>query len=230
MMRLLNGAATMLVYFLASTLIAELLIAGYLWSALKLDPKKLAQVGAALRGVETRPAEKAAAPLKSDAPPEQVSYQEILDRRAVKVRDLELREQSLRTTLEELKTQQRQLAEDEKRQKQLVGQFASQVKSFKEGAQAEGRDVVARTLETLKPKQAKEQITQMLENNEIDQVVLLLSELTETKRAKILTEFKTPDENKRLAEVLRLIRQGQPQSSVADKAQSALPQAKPSGS
>jgi len=85
-------------------------------------------------------------------------------------------------------------------------------------------------LQTIKPKQAKELLVQMLENNEIDQVVLLLSGLSETKRAKILAEFKTPDENKRLSEVLRLIRQGQPGTSIADKAQQQFSQAKPNGS
>ncbi len=126
--------------------------------------------------------------------------------------------------------QQRQLGDEEKRLQEQAAQFAAQVKSVKEGAEAGGRDVVLRTLQTIKPKQAKEQLAQMLENHEIDQVVLLLSGLPETNRAKILAEFKTPDENKRLAEVLRLIRQGQPEASIADKAQQQFSQAKPSGS
>ena len=109
-----------------------------------------------------------------EVPPEQPSYQEILDRRAVKVRDLELRELSLHNALDQLKVQQRQLADGEKRVQEQAAQFAAQVKSVKEGAEAGGRDVVLRTLETIKPKQAKEQLAQMLENNEIDQVVLLL--------------------------------------------------------
>jgi hypothetical protein len=230
--RWLGGGLTLLVYFCTATLIAECLFAGWLWSAWHLDRARLAQAVAALQG-GPGPSAAAEAPAQAkppETPAEQPSYQEILDRRAVKVRDLELRELSLRGALDQFKVQQRQLADAEKRVQDQTAQFASQVKSLKEGAEAAGREVVLGTLQTIKPKQAKELLVQMLENNEIDQVVLLLSGLSETKRAKILAEFKTPDENKRLSEVLRLIRQGQPGTSIADKAQQQFSQAKPNGS
>jgi hypothetical protein len=230
--RLLGGGLTLLVYFCTATLIAECLFAAWLWSAWHLDRVRLAQVVAVLQG---GPAPSAAADAPAQAkppevPPEQPSYQEILDRRAVKVRDLELRELSLHGAVDQLKVQQRQLADGEKRLQEQATQFAAQVKAVKEGAEAAGREVVIRTLQTIKPKQAKEQLAQMLENSEIDQVVLLLAGLPETNRAKILAEFKTPDENKRLAEVLRLIRQGQPEAAIADKTQQQFFQGKPSGS
>jgi hypothetical protein len=230
--RWLGGGLMLSIYFCAATLIAECLFAAWLWSAWHLDRARLAQVVAVLQG-GAAPSAASEAPIQAkppEVPPEQPSYQEILDRRAVKARDLELRELSLRSALDQLKVQKRQLTDEDKRLQEQLAQFAAQVKSVKEGAEAGGRDVVLRTLQTIKPKQAKEQLTQMLENNEINQVVLLLSGLPETNRAKILAEFKTPDENKRLAEVLRLIRQGQPEASIADKAQEQLSQAKPSGS
>jgi flagellar motility protein MotE (MotC chaperone) len=230
--RWLGSALTLSIYFCAATWIAECLFAAWLWSAWHLDRARLAQVVAVLHG-GSAPSAAPEAPAQAkppEVPPEQPSYQEILDRRAVKARDLELRELSLHSTLDQLKVQQRQLADEEKRLQEQAAQFAAQMKSVKEGAEAGGRDVVLRTLQTIKPKQAKEQLAQMLENHEIDQVVLLLAGLPETNRAKILAEFKTPDENKRLAEVLRLIRQGQPEASIADKAQQQFSQAKPSGS
>jgi hypothetical protein len=230
--RWLGGGLTLLVYFCTATLIAECLFAAWLCSAWHIDRTRLAQVVALLQGGPA-PSTAAEAPARAkppEVPPEQPSYQEILDRRAVKVRDLELRELSLHSALDQFKVQKRQLADEDKRVQEQAAQFAAQVKSVKEGAEAAGREVVLRTLQTIKPKQAKEQLAQMLENNEIDQVVLLLAGLPETNRAKILAEFKTPDENKRLAEVLRLIRQGQPEASIADKAQQQFSQAKPSGS
>jgi hypothetical protein len=230
--RWLGAGLTLLVYFCTATLIAECLFAAWLRSAWHLDRARLAQVVAVLQG-GAAPSAAAAAPAQAkppEVPPEQPSYQEILDRRAVKVRDLELRELSLRSALDQFKVQKRQLADEDKRLQEQAAQFAAQVKSVKEGAEAAGREVVLRTLQTIKPKQAKEQLAQMLENHEDDQVVLLLSGLPETNRAKILAEFKTPDENKKLAEVLRLIRQGQPEASIADKAQQQFSQAKPSGS
>ncbi len=230
--RWLGGGLTLLVYFCTATLIAECLFAAWLWSTWHLDRARLAQVVAVLQGgaASSAAAETPAQAKPPEVPPEQPSYQEILDRRAVKVRDLELRELSLRSALDQLKVQKRQLADEEKGLQEQATQFAAQVKSVKEGAEAAGREVVLRTLESIRPKQAKEQLALMLENNEIDQVVLLLAELPETNRAKILAEFKTTDEIKKLAEVLRLIRQGQPEASIADKAQQQFSQGKPSGS
>jgi flagellar motility protein MotE (MotC chaperone) len=230
--RLLGGGLTLLVYFCTATLIAECLFAGWLCSAWHLDRTRLAQVVAVLQGgpLPSAAAETTTQAKPPETPSEQPSYQEILDRRAVKVRDLELRELSLHGALDQLKAQKRQLAEGEKRLQEQTTQFAAQVASVKEGAEASGRELVVRTLQSMKPKQAKEQLSQMLESNQIDQVVLLLPALPDTNRAKILAEFKTPDENKKLAEVLRLIRQGQPEASIADKAQQQFSQAKPSGS
>jgi hypothetical protein len=230
--RWLGMGLTLLVYFCTATLIAECLFAGWLCSTWHLDRARLARVVAVLQGGPL-PSAAAEAPAQAklpEVPPEQPSYQEILERRAVKARDLELRELSLRSALDQFKVQKRQLTDEEKRVQEQAAQFAAQMKSVKEGAEAGGREVVLRTLQTIKPKQAKEQLAQMLENHENDQVVLLISGLPETNRAKILAEFKTPDENKKLAEVLRLIRQGQPEASIADKAQQQFSQAKPSGS
>ena len=229
--RLLSVVLTLLIYFCTATLIAECLFAGWLCSAWHLDRLRLAQAMAVLQGgpLPSAAAEAPARVKPPELPPEQPSYQEILDRRAVKVRDLELRELSLHSAADQLKVQQRQVGDEDKRVQEQAAQFAAQLKSVKEGAQAGGRDVLLRTLQTIKPKQAKEQLIQMLEDHQIDDVVLLLAGLPETNRAKILAEFKTPDENKRLAEVLRLIGQGQPEASIADKAQQQFSQAKPNG-
>ena len=70
---------------------------------------------------------------------------------------------------------------------------------MEKGAAATGREDARRTLETLKPKQAKELIAQMLEGKEIDEVVMLLAGMPEGKRAKIIAEFKTPAETEQSA-------------------------------
>ncbi len=84
-------------------------------------------------------------------------------------------------------------------------------------AVANGREDVRRTLEAIKPKQAKVLLAQMLDQKELDEVVALLDGMTENKRAKIIAEFKTPAEVEQLGEVLRRIRQGAPAATVAEK-------------
>ena len=46
--------------------------------------------------------------------------------------------------------------------------------------------------------------------------------MTDAKRAKIIGEFKTPDETDKLREVLRRIREGEPRAGLAEKTQKQL--------
>lgn len=228
--RLLSAGATLIVYFCAATLIAGLAVVAYVWSTWKIDQTKTLRILAIARGEEPAVPELKEEKKKAQPSGEQVSYEEILNRRAVKLRDLELREQALTLALDEVKFQQQELADSRQQEQQQMTQFASELKALKEGAGATGRELVRRTLETVKPKQAKEQLLVMLENNETDEVVLLLANMPENRRAKILTEFKTPEENKKLADVLRRLREGQPEASLIDKNTAAGVPSKPAGS
>jgi hypothetical protein len=61
--------------------------------------------------------------------------------------------------------------------------------------------------------------------------VAILNAMPITKRAKIIGEFKTDDDNKKLDEILNLIRQGMPDEKVINNAQQQLNQvaSKPAG-
>jgi len=229
--RLVGALGSLVVYFCSATLIAQVVMIAYLWSAWKMDQDKVVRSLAIARGLEPAvPEPKEEEEKKEPVLSEQASYEELLERRAVKLRDLELREQSLASALDELKFQQQQLADSRQQEQQRVAQFTTELKSLKSGAEASGRDLVRRTLETVKPRQAKEQLFEMLQNNETDQVVMLLANMPENRRAKILAEFKTPEENKKLAEVLRRLREGQPEANLVDKTQQTPVPTKPAGS
>jgi len=228
--RLLNSAWSLLLYFCAATLLAQGIMLGYFWLTWRLDREKLVQVLAVAQGIDLLAMQQKDESDREDVAPEQVSFQEILDRRAAMARDLELRETALKNGLDQLKSQRRQLAEDRRQYEQLVAQFNTRLLAFTDGAETGGREVVLRTLETIKPSQAKQQIVQMLADDEIDEVLLLFTQMSDAKRAKILGEFKTPEENEKLGEVLRLIGQGEPQASLAEEAKKQLGSESPTGS
>ena len=223
--RLFDIAAGALVYCLAATFVAELIVAAYVWSVWDLDKERMARALAVARGIEppVTPVRQAV----DEAPPEEVSYEAIADRRARAFRDLELREQAVTSALARLETERRALADERAQQQQWSKQFAAELASLKEGAEAEGRDVVRSTLESLRPSQAKQQIMEMLEAGEMNVVVVLLTGMSTDARAGILAEFKTPDEAERLAEILRQIREGAPEAPLADRAAERLDEAKP---
>ncbi len=84
-------------------------------------------------------------------------------------------------------------------------------------ASATGTENVLQTLQTLKPKQAKELLAQRLEKGDIDVVAKFLSNMSDSKRAKIIAEFKTATEMEQIGEVLDRIRQGQPTAGMIDE-------------
>jgi dGTP triphosphohydrolase len=156
---------------------------------------------------------------------EQVSYEQIRETRAVKVRHLELREQALGQGLLQLGSEQRKLAEETKRQEQIVESFRQELADLQQGAAATGLENARLKLESLKPRQAKEQLVAMLDNDELDDVVTLLAGMTDSKAAKIMAEFKLEGEGEQLYEILRRIREGFPESNLVANTQSSLNQA-----
>jgi hypothetical protein len=173
--------------------------------------------GADLEALLARPSETVKEPVG-----EQPSFGQLADARALRTRDLDLREQSLRSNLQLLQTQQRQVTDDKKKLRKVKDGFEVELVSLQKGAAATGREDVRRTLESLKPKQAKEQLLLMLEKKEIDDVVMLVGGMAENKRAKVIAEFKTPAESEQISEVLRRIRQGMPTTEKVDETQKTL--------
>jgi len=153
---------------------------------------------------------------------QEVSFEEIAQQRALAYRNLELREQAVAESLKRLMFVETQLADQQQRYERIRVAFDEEMAQLRDGVVAEGREQVRQILETIKPKQAKEQLLAMFDDNEIDVVVALLAAMPSSKRAKIVGEFKTPDESEKLAEILDRLRQGIPQITAIDQAQQQL--------
>ena len=228
--RLLKNGANWFLCFCAATLLAQLIIVAYFSATWQLNREKVVQMLAIAQGIDLFAARQEAESDEEQIPPEEPSYQDWMERRATMFRDVELREQALENALAQLKTDRQQLAQDRNAAEQLQTSFQTELLALQQSAEVEGRQTVARILESIKPAQAKDQVLEMLDNEEIDEVVLLLRDMSDSKRAKIITEFKTPEENEKISEVLRLIRQGEPQSSLVSQALGQPPDATPTGS
>ncbi len=228
--RLMRAAGTMALYFCVATLISQVVIAAYLLVAWGLDRERIAQAVAVARGAAMVEEDETADGEADQVAAEQVSYKEVLKARAVEVRYLELREEALANGLAQLSFEQRKLADDRKQFAQHKTTFETELATLDSGAKAQGIDENRRTLETIKPKQAKEQLMLMLENKELDKVVVLLAAMTDAKRAKIAGEFKTPEEAERLSNILREIREGLPKTAIVEQTQEKMQSPNATGS
>jgi len=206
-----------------ATVIAAALGLGYLRQQGKLDEKTLLKLIAVVNGVETSPA----APrgrADDGSGSEQASLEHVARQRALKTRDIELREQALSDNLSIVRAEYAKLIDEKDRYERIKTAFRTQLEEERQGVLATNREVVRGILENMKPKQAKEQILRMVKEGEMADVIKILSLMPGAKRAKIVGEFKTDEESQTLAEILKQIREGVPEEGLVDDAEKALAQ------
>jgi hypothetical protein len=220
MNKMLNLAWALIISFCIGTVITQLLLAAVFYPKLKLDKERITQIAAIAQGAALPAKAEVKGPEKQES--EQASYQEVVEARAVKYRNLELREQQLRNNVVRVQSEESKIAEDIKRNKQLAEGFKTELEQVRKSSTTEGMDDVLRKLIKMDPKQAKGQLVMMLDNKEMDAVVSLIKQMPDKNCANILREFKTDDEKLKLSEVLRRIREGAPEIKTVDKAQEKL--------
>jgi len=227
--RLLRGVGVLLLYFCFATVVAEMIFGAYLAATLKLDRTRVVQILALAQGIDLFEMKEELDADKVEVAPEQVSFDQIREARAVKVRHLELREQSLKDALDQLRFEQRKLAKEMKNFDLVRADFQIELGVEKEKAAGAGMEDVRAKLESLKAAQAKLFLQDMLDKDEMNAVVTLLSGMPNTKAAKIIAEFRTEQETEEIGEVLRRIREGGPPAKLIADTQGQLDQPPPTG-
>jgi hypothetical protein len=221
--RVFGMIAALVVYLSVATVLAAGAGLVYLRASGKLDEQKLARIVALVQGLEqTETPSDAGGEANKNQDAEQPSYDDREKARQLHSRQLEMRELALKSGLERIRFEQRVLTEDKDRYERLKVAFEEQLAALRDGAKSSGRENIRLIWENIKPKLAKAQILEMLQAQEINEVVAILSAVPIARRAKIISEFKTPDEEAKLDEILRLIRQGVPETNLIDKTRSQI--------
>ena len=145
---------------------------------------------------------------------EQPSFDEILDQRKMKSLDMDIRLRSQQEFRDELSIMLAELRDDQDRFSDRLLAFRTELKELNQEAQENGLQEVQRTLQSLDPEQAKEQLLIMYDDKRIDDVVTILQAMSTDARKDILAEFTTPADIDILADVLRRISEGMPVSSL----------------
>ena len=227
MVGLLAKLAAVIVYLCIGTVLAQGICLGYAWSKGFVTKPKLLQMIAVAQDKGERQSNKQDRHEREPSS-EQPSLDDIENARALRIRNLELREQAIQAGLDRVRYEQAKLMDERDMYLRTRAAFDAHLKNMKEGAIAKGRADTRTILENIKPKQAKQQILQMIEAGEEEEVVAILSEMPVAKRAKIAGEFgKLDEDNQKLGKILRLIRQGVPEVSQIQDAQDELTAAQP---
>jgi len=164
----------------------------------------------------------------TESQPKTLSFEELDQRRTTYTRNLELREQAVQNEKDQLAGERERLLRERKSLEMLVSDYRKQIKDADEGRVKKGYEDVRLIWENIKPKLAKELILKMIDADEKEEVVGIFASMPIPKQAKIVSEFKTEDEQKKLDDILRRIREGGvavtptgalvPDNSTADKA------------
>jgi hypothetical protein len=173
---------------------------------------------AELQGIKAKPPEEKQAMPTADA--EQPSIEQILQARLRASLDLDLRESAVDKALGDLRALEEQIKGETSRLDYWKKDFDARLAKLETAATDAALLELQRTLEAIQPKQAKDQIMKMLEDpmtasdNPMHDVVTVMKAMPLDKRRKILGEFKTQPEIEKLAEILREIRLGTPDSEL----------------
>lgn len=218
-MKLLGTLGTAVGAACVATVLFQVVLLAVLWSKGVFADDRWMQMMAALHGVKT---DKSAADADGKAGKENLSEQPSLDdlarKRIATSLDFDLRESTLDKSLRDLRSIETQVKGDQRWLDQWKESIVGMIDSALSKKLDESLLEVQRTLESLPPKQAKEQILKMLDNNNkiereqtLRDTVKMLKAMASEKQKKILSEFKSPTESDTLAEILREIRMGTPE-------------------
>jgi hypothetical protein len=227
--RVFSALGGLIAYLCVGTILAQMIIAGYAASQGYLDKQKVSDMVAVARGAKLSSDADKTADAKPK-PAQMMSIEEIDQRRTTMTRHLELREQSVQNALAMIASEREKLLKERQSFDMLVAAFRKEKATTESQVLAKGQEDTRAILENLKPKQAKDLILRMIAADEKEEVVAILSAMPITRQVKILAEFKSEDELKKIDDILRLLRQGNgdaPPANLPDETNAATDQRQP---
>jgi hypothetical protein len=214
---MISKLTTALAAFCIATVLTQVILTGYFAARGALNPQSMTKLVALVNGIDIT-GSRLQRILRESEDREQPDFNEILEARKMKSYDMDIRLRSQKGFRDDLSTMLAELRDERDRFDERLVSFRRELQEIRKGVQHEGLQDVQRTLQSLDPLQAKEQLLIMYDDERIDDVVTIVQAMTTDKRKDILAEFVTRDEADKLADILRRISEGMPTSSLIDQA------------
>lgn len=228
-MKMVSLGGAILLWFCVGTVLAQGALLSVLWAKGFLSQERVLSALAAWQGLDIH-STASAAHTAPDEQREEPSYDEIVRRRALLSLDLDLRESAIDKSLSDLRNVETQIRTERERLDGWKQSFDDRLASLQTTTTEAALQELQRTLEAIAPKQAKDQLLNMLDSpanrhdRPMQDVVSVIKAMPLDKRKKIFGEFKTPQEVEKLGEILQEIRLGTPDSDLIRDSRSQLQQ------
>lgn len=206
--------------FCVATIMAQLIILILIALRGNLHRETMTRTIALLNGIDISGAQlkKALSDAHSVPVP---TYDEVLAQRAQQNLNLEMRERSIKSYQQQLDSMMTELKRQQGDFDRRKEAFYSLLDEMSKKGKADNLGEIQRTLEAMQPEQAKTQLSKMLENNQMTDVVAIIKGMALDKRKKVLGEFTGEKEATQLHDILNQMRLGEPTASVIDDARTA---------
>ncbi|MDA7979121.1 MAG: hypothetical protein MPJ50_10185 [Pirellulales bacterium] len=220
MKRILGGLVTYFMYFCVATVFAQALVFAYVWMKVDITPEKVRRIAQIAYDLEEKPADM---PIATDlAEPDTGSIAQVVEARAMGLRDMEFREQALKTLASEINSQRQQLTAEDTSLDLAQKTFEERLSQWQDAQRTAAIDDAVALIAGMKAPQAKEEVKRMWSRGEKDFVVSLVKSLPQNNRTKLVAEFKNDDESQILSEIIRLMREGVPEIRLAEEVNEIL--------
>lgn len=209
-------------YFSIATVIALITAIVGLGFKGALDEARLYRVLAALHGIDMVLMQQELLTEKNEIDEEMPSYATRQELLTMKSLDQELRKNAIDNAWAEMNEMRTKLEVKSKRFEETKDNYAAKLQRTADEEMAVALKEVRRTLEAIKPEQAKQQILKMLEDDAMNDVVAILKNMPIDKRKKIIGEFEQGPDVEALYDILSKIREGEPLASEIKETQDKL--------
>jgi hypothetical protein len=215
-------------YVATATVITMALGVGYLWKSEKLTDEKMFRMVALLQGVDLQQIADEQKSAESEVPPEEPSLDTVADQQHVLDRNHEVKMLSLQRGRTEFDARMLELKTQSERFDRMASEWENRLRQQGELTTQENITKVITDLEQVKPVTAKDLLMRWIEEDRMQDVILLLGRMSDSKKAKILKSFTTPEELDKLHEIHRLMMDSSESKQQLEQAQDELNSLKPS--
>ncbi|MCL2304485.1 MAG: hypothetical protein FWC43_12000 [Planctomycetaceae bacterium] len=219
--RLFNFLGIGILYFAASMFFAQTLLFVYFTFAWKIDRDRLSQIVATAQGYDLYKMQEETRKEQIDAI-QRMTYDAVLQERANRLLQGD-RDQARSGVLEDFILGQIQQVNDQKRQLlEISRNFEKRLADLEKERKSAGFIELVANMSLLKDENAKKQILKMIDDKQEDRVVEIFNAMEEGPRKKLLNAMRADEEVDKLADILRRIGDGEPETRFAKEAKDEL--------
>ena len=201
MTKIIELVMGLVAYFCVATVITAALIVGYMWHTDHLNNEKMFRLVAVVQDVDLEEIAKAEEKPADAVPPAEPSLNEVMHGQQVQDRNFEVKQLALQRGKREYDASLQLLIEKTDRYDRLAQDWQSRLKQEQELKTQENLAKVVSQLEQVSPEVGKDQLMRWIDEQKMDDAILLMNKMAESKLAKILKTFETPEELGKLHEI-----------------------------